>query len=162
MPDILDSLSNLVTADNMFMFCWLAGLVIFLIIEIITLGLTTIWFAGGALVAFLAALLGCSGWTQIILFFVVSLGLLIFARPRMQTRLNTSRTKTNVNSMMGQEGRVLEEINNFHEKGRILVNGMEWTARSVDEKLLIPKGSRVVIQSIQGVKAMVSVVDEEE
>lgn len=161
MPDIINSVSRMVTADNIIMFSWLAGLVIFLIIEIITLGLTTIWFAGGALAAFLAALLGCSGWTQIIVFFIVSLGLLIFVRPRMQAKLNTSRIKTNVNSMTGQEGRVLEEIDNFHEKGRIIVNGMEWTARTTDEKQVIPEGARVVIQSVQGVKAMVSLADEE-
>lgn len=155
MPDIFGGLSHLVTADNVVMFCWLAGLVIFLIIEIITLGLTTIWFAGGALVAFFAALLGCSGWVQIILFFAVSLGTLAFLRPRMQSKLNMSRTKTNVNDMVGKEGRVLDEIDNFHGTGRIVVSGMEWTARAADEKEIIPQGARVEIQSVQGVKAIV-------
>lgn len=145
----------MITADNAIMFCWLIGLVVFLIIEIITLGLTTIWFAGGALVAFVASLVGAPVVIQVILFFAVSLILLFFTRPVVQKRLNNSREKTNVSSMIGKEGRVVETIDNFSESGRIVVNGMEWTARAVQDEVKIPVDAKVSIQEIKGVKALV-------
>lgn len=145
----------MITADNAIMFCWLIGLVVFLIIEIVTLGLTTIWFAGGALVAFVASLVGAPVVVQVILFFAVSLILLFFTRPVVQKRLNNSREKTNVSGMIGKEGRVVEAIDNFSESGRIVVNGMEWTARSVQDEDKIPVDAKVTIQEIQGVKALV-------
>lgn len=151
----------MITADNIIMFCWLIGLIVFLIIEIITLGLTTIWFAGGALVAFIASLLGMPVIVQIILFFVVSFVLLFFTRPFIQKHLNNSREKTNVNSMIGKEGKVVEAVDNFNGKGRIFVNGMEWSARAEQEDMKIPVDSRVIIKEIQGVKAIVLPVEEE-
>lgn len=145
----------MITADNAIMFSWLIALVVFLIVEIVTLGLTTIWFAGGTLVAFVASLVGAPVVVQVILFFAVSLILLIFTRPIVQKRLNNSREKTNVNSMVGKEGRVVEAIDNFSESGRIVVNGMEWTARAVQDEMKIPVDAKVIIQEIQGVKALV-------
>ena len=149
------SILGFINADNIALVCWLLGLVVFLVIEIITLGLTTIWFAGGALVAFFAALFGAPVLVQIFLFFVVSFVLLFFTRPLVQRRLNNSREKTNVNSMIGREGRVIEAVDNFNGRGRIVVGGMEWTARAVEDSVVIPEDARVVIQEIQGVKAIV-------
>ena len=57
---------------------WLALMAVLLIIEIMTLGLTTIWFAAGALFAFLTALLGLNQGIQIGVFVVVSVVLLFF------------------------------------------------------------------------------------
>lgn len=144
------------TAGKSNMLCWLIALVILLIIEIITLGLTTIWFAAGALVACLAAYLGASLPVQLLLFFVVSFLLLIFTRPVVQRRLNESRESTNVNSMIGREGKVIEEIDNFNGKGRILVSGMEWTARTAEDGIVIPVDAKVSVQEIRGVKAIVA------
>lgn len=137
-------------------FYWLAALAVFLVIEIITLGLATIWFAGGALVAFVLALFNVSWLVQIAVFLIVSIVLLIFTRPVVEKRLNESRTKTNVNSMAGKEGRVTETIDNFNQKGTIIVNGLEWTARSSKEGLIIPEGTKVIINEVKGVKAFVT------
>ena len=134
---------------------WLIGLVVFLVIEIITLGLTTIWFAGGALVAFLAAMLNAPVAVQIVLFFLVSFILLFSTRPVVQKHLNNSREKTNVSGMTGKEGKVLEKIDNFNETGRVLIGGMEWTARADDENEVIPVGEKVIVQKVQGVKVLV-------
>ncbi len=143
-------------------FCWLAVLVVLLIIEMATLGLTTIWFAAGALAAALAAGLGALWPVQLLLFFAVSFVLLIFTRPVVQRRLNDSRAKTNVNSMIGREGRVTEEVDNFNEKGRIVVGGMEWTARTERGQAVIPVGERVIIREIRGVKAIVGLAPDQE
>lgn len=137
-------------------FYWLIALAVLLVIEIITLGLTTIWFAGGALVAFVLALFNVPLLVQIAVFLVVSILLLVFTRPVVEKKLNGSRIKTNVNSMVGKEGRVTETIDNFNQKGIVVINGLEWTARSSSDDLIIPEGSRVVINEIKGVKVFVS------
>lgn len=142
-------------------FYWLIALAVFLVIEIITMGLTTIWFAGGSLVAFIASLLGVPVAIQIAIFFVISFVLLFFTRPVVEKRLNNSRTKTNVNSMIGKEGKVTEEIDNFNQKGTIVVNGLEWTARSSDDDIVIPNGAKVIVKDVQGVKAIVGKVSEQ-
>lgn len=157
----INDLSGLINADNLAIICWLVALVLFLVIEIITLGLTTIWFAGGALVSFFAALMGMPVLGQIFLFFGVSFVLLIFTRPLVQKRLNNSREKTNVNSVIGREGKVIEEVDNFNEKGRILIGGMEWMARSSVDGVVIPMDACVIVKEIRGVKAIVALAKEE-
>ena len=142
-------------------FYWLIALAVFLVIEIITMGLTTIWFAGGSLVAFIASLIGVPVIAQIAIFFVISFVLLFFTRPVVEKRLNNSREKTNVNSMIGKEGKVTEEIDNFNQKGTIVVNGLEWTARCSDDDIIIPNGAKVIVKDVQGVKAIVGKVSEQ-
>lgn len=133
---------------------WIAVLIVMLLIEIMTLGLTTIWFAGGALVAFIAGLLGAGVPLQIVLFVVVSLGLLAGTRPFAARFLNRDRVKTNSESLIGETGIVLEDIDNLHAAGQVQVNGLEWTARSADETR-IERGKRVLIEEISGVKLIV-------
>lgn len=140
-------------------FYWLIILVVFLIIEIITLGLTTIWFAGGALVAFIAAVLHFPLLVQIALFLLVSFLMLIFTRPVAERYFNAHREQTNVNSMIGKEAKVTVEIDNFNQTGTILLNGVEWTARSMEDRDIIPSGSRVEICRVEGVKVFVKEAD---
>ena len=133
---------------------WIAILIVMLIIEIITLGLTTIWFAGGALVAFIAGMLGAGVPLQVTLFVVVSLALLAGTRPFAAKFLNKNRTRTNSESLIGETGIVLEDIDNLHATGQVQVNGLEWTARSADDTR-IEKGKEVLIEEISGVKLIV-------
>ena len=142
-------------------FYWLIALAVFLVIEIITLGLTTIWFAGGALVAFILAIFGVPILVQVAIFLIVSIVLLVFTRPAVEQKLNSSRFKTNVNSMIGSEGKVMETVDNFNEKGMVIINGQEWTARSSSDDLVIPEGSKVVVDSVKGVRAFVSIAGTE-
>ena len=136
-------------------FYWLVALAVLLVIEIITLGLTTIWFAGGALVAFVLALFGVPWLVQIAVFLVVSILLLIFTRPAIEKKINKDRIKTNVNSIAGKEGKVTEDIDNFNQKGTIVLNGLEWTARSSKDDIIIPAGARVIDDEVKGVKVFV-------
>ena len=135
--------------------CWLAVLIVLLLVEIATLGLTTIWFAGGALVACVAAFLHASIWVQIVLFLVVSVLLLLFTRPVAVRYMNKNRTKTNVDSMAGKEAVVTEDIDNLKAQGVVQVNGLEWTARAENNQDVIPKGSVVEVTRVDGVKLIV-------
>lgn len=134
---------------------WLILFAILLVIEILTMGLTTVWFAGGALVAFILAFVGLGLPVQIIIFLLVSIGLLVLTRPIAMRYFNQERQKTNVESLIGQKAVVLERIDTLHGTGRAEVNGMEWSAKSDDQEELIEAGEVVVIEGIQGVKLIV-------
>ena len=142
--------------------CWLLLAAIFIVLEIISLGLTTIWFAGGAFVAAIAAVAGAKLAVQIILFLVVSVVLLFVTRPIALEHLNPNTEKTNSEALVGQKVVVLEEINNFKETGKAKINGMEWTARSSSDNEVIPAESIVTIVDIRGVKLIVEIVTETE
>lgn len=134
---------------------WLALFILLLIIEIATMGLTTIWFAGGALAAFIAGLLGCSLAVQIILFLVVSILLFVFTRPVAVKYFNKDRQKTNADRLVGQEAIVTEDIYTLQAHGTVEVNGQEWSAKTKEADGRISKGEVVVIEEIQGVKLIV-------
>jgi len=138
---------------------WLILLAILLIVEMATLGLTTIWFAGGALVAFIVSLFYDNLLLEISLFLVISLLLLIFTRPFVKKYFNSTRVKTNYEAIIGKEAIVTATIDNDTNTGLAIVNGQEWSARSVDGSK-IEKGTRVIIENISGVKLMVSIKKE--
>ncbi len=134
---------------------WLGIVIVLLVIEIFTLGLTTIWFAGGALAACIAAVCHASLIVQVLVFLVVSVILLLFTRPVAMRYLNKDHVKTNADRFIGQEAVVIEGIDNLKACGRAQIAGMEWTARSVDEKDTIEAGTIVLVERIDGVKLMV-------
>lgn len=138
----------------MFAVYWMGAAAVLVLIEILTLGLTSIWFAGGAVLAAAAAFLGAPLLLQMVIFVVVSCLLFFFTRPLAQKYMNSSVEKTNVEAMIGQHGIVKETINNQHGKGLVYVNGMDWSARSMDGEE-IPEDVEVVIHKIQGVKLIV-------
>ena len=139
---------------------WLILFVVLLVIEILTMGLTTIWFAGGALVAFILAYVGLGLPVQIIVFLVVSIALLVLTRPVAMKFFNKERQKTNAESLIGQKAIVLETIDTLHGIGRAEVNGMEWSAKTEDAKDIIEPGEVVIIEGIQGVKLIVRKEEE--
>ena len=136
------------------MIFWLILFVALLVIEIATLGLTTIWFAAGALVAFLAAYIGFGVPVQVIIFLAVSIILLILTRPIAIKYFNQERQKTNAESLIGQKAIVIEEVNPLQATGKVEVNGMEWSAKT-EESDRIEVSTVVSIKGIQGVKLIV-------
>ena len=134
---------------------WLALTAVLLIIEIVTLGLTTIWFAAGSLFEFFAALLGMNQGIQIGVFVVVSVVLLFFTRPLAVKYLNTKTIKTNTEALVGKTARVIVDINNLKSQGQVVINGLEWTARSSDDTVVFKIGDAVTIVGIEGVKLIV-------
>lgn len=134
---------------------WLVVFVACIVVEIISMGLTTIWFAGGALIAAVAAVIGTPLWIQILLFAVVSLVLLYFTRPIAVKYFNKDRVKTNAESLVGKQAIVISEIDNLQGIGQVTVGGQEWSARTTAEGITLPVGSVVTVRSISGVKLMV-------
>ena len=130
---------------------WLILLACFLVVEAITVGLTTIWFAGGALVAAIASGLGAGILIQWVLFLIVSLALLIFTRPMAVRYMNKGVPKTNVNSLIGERAVVIQKINNLEQTGQVRINDIEWMARTSSDEVTIPEHAIVTIEDVQGV-----------
>ena len=132
---------------------WLIVLAVLLVIEAITVGLTTIWFAGGALIAAVLSWMGIA--VQWGAFLLISLVLLIFTRPLAVRYMNRGMTKTNVDSLIGEKAVVIQEINNLAQTGQVRINDIEWMARTVSDEELIPAHTIVEIEAVRGVKLIV-------
>lgn len=141
---------------------WLIAFVVLLGIEAATMALTTVWFAGGALVAFVMALFGVNTELQLALFVIVSFVLLFFTRPFALKYVNKHTIKTNSEGLIGKFAVVTAEINNSVGKGAAVLNGQEWTARASKDDQVYPVGTRVEVKEIQGVKLIVSKKQEED
>ncbi len=134
---------------------WLILFAVLLIIEAVTLGLTTIWFAGGAFIAFLVSLPFDNWIIEAIVFLVVSIVLLIFTRPIVLRYVSSKKTKTNYESLIGSIGKVSEQIDNINDKGTVTLNGLDWTARAENNDQIIEVGEKVEVKQISGVKLIV-------
>ena len=139
---------------------WLGLMVVFLIVEAVcAIHLVSIWFAAGALVAAVAAMLNASVWLQATLFLVVSCVILALMWPFVKKFLNPGLQKTNLDSIIGAEGLVIGDIDNLTARGQVKLNGMEWTARSSSGEP-IPAGTRIRVDRIEGVKVFVTPAKE--
>ncbi len=133
---------------------WLIIVAVMLVIEIFTMGLTTIWFSIGAVFAAIAAGFSAPLWLQITLFVVVSVLVMLLVRPFAMKVMNKDRTKTNIDEVVGQKAIVIEEIDNQMDRGKVSFRGVEWMARSSADKI-IPADEVVTILSVSGVKLYV-------
>lgn len=142
------------------MIAWIAVLIIAVVVEIISLGLSSIWFAGGALMALVIAALNGPLWLQIVSFFAVSIVLLIFTRPIAVKYFNRDRVRTNAESVVGKQAIVLSEVNNLKGTGQVSLAGQEWSARSTDDDLILEEGEVVEVMAISGVKLICKPTDK--
>jgi membrane protein implicated in regulation of membrane protease activity len=133
---------------------WLIIIAACVIIEASTMGLTTIWFAIGALVAWFIHLTGLGLHVQIVVFLIVSIACLVLTRPIAVKKLNVGKNKTNLDSLIGETAKVETTINNFNNVGYVNLRGQIWSARSIDDEV-IEKDEPVVVKEIKGVKLIV-------
>ena len=134
---------------------WLIAAAVFLVLEVLTMGLTTVWFAGGALVGALLAALRLPVAVQVAAFVVVSVILLMLTRPLAKKYLNSRTVKTNADSLVGRTCIVAQTVDNLRAEGQVSIMGQVWTARSVREDQRIEKDTRVRVTAISGVKLIV-------
>ena len=140
---------------------WLVLLIVFAVLEASTVSLVSIWFMGGALTALIAALCGAEIWLQVVLFFVVSIALLLCLRPLSKKLLKKRKVATNADSNIGKTAVVTETIDNLRGTGAVKISGVEWSARSVDDSVL-EKDAVVRILRIEGVKVCVERAEKKE
>lgn len=133
---------------------WLVILAVMIVIEIATLGLTTIWFGIGAIGAAIVAGMGYGIWVQLAVFTVLSVVAMALCRPFAVRYLNKDKEKTNVEDIVGKTAVVSRQIDNEMATGEVRVDGMEWTARSEDGRV-IAENERVTVVAVEGVKLIV-------
>ncbi|MGI6621995.1 MAG: NfeD family protein [Acetivibrionales bacterium] len=144
--------------DNAYIYAWLGLMVILIGIEAATVNLTTIWLAGGSLVAFILALFNLPLWLQITAFFVVSIVMIIFTRPIAVKYLKVGTQRTNVDALIGTTGLVTMDISE-HKAGQVKVKGQIWTAVSESGESILAD-TEVDILAIEGVKLIVKASDK--
>jgi membrane protein implicated in regulation of membrane protease activity len=139
----------------MMQYVWLAFVILFVVAECMTVGIVSIWFAGGSLVAMFLAMAGAGiGW-QMLAFLVFSAGLLLATRPLAKKYINNKKDKTNYKSVIGEVAKVTEPIDNYNQTGAAFADGKEWTARSTNDAVVIAKDALVKVVAVEGVKLMV-------
>ena len=140
--------------DQVMTVVWTAAIILFAVVEAATAGLMSIWFVAGALAALVSAFVGASLPVQVILFLVVSAAALAMTRPLLRKITTAPAVPTNADRVLGEVAKVTERIDNENSTGAVYVDGKTWTARSADDTV-IPVGSRVHIEAMQGVKLLV-------
>lgn len=132
---------------------WMAIAILFATAESFTLGLTFIWFSGGALLAMIVSFLGLPLFVQVLAFIIGSSLMLIYTRPAAVKIFKIGATKTNVDSLIGKEGIVIKELEPF-SMGQVNVKGQIWSAKP-DGESTIAEGQTVEVVRIDGVKLIV-------
>lgn len=139
--------------DAMIIF-WMVAAGAFLVLEVVTAAMCSIWFVAGTLVSLAATFFGAPVWLQILLFFVVSAVCFILLYPRLKKYVNVKKQPTNADMVLGQLCTVTRTINNLAGEGAVVTGGKTWTARSLSDEI-IEEGRLVRAIRIEGVKLMV-------
>lgn len=130
---------------------WIALIILFAVVEIITVGLTSIWFAGGALAALLCYAAGLGFVWQFLVFVLVSVVLLCFTRPWALRYLKPHLIRTNYERAIGENVCLTEAVDNLKGTGTAVYRGQEWTARAYEEGRVFEAGMIVQVKEIRGV-----------
>lgn len=138
---------------------WLVAMLLFGAAEAATVGLVSIWFAAGAMVAMVVSALEGPIWLQVLLFLAVSIVMLALLRPFVKKVSRPGKVRINADRHIGQQAVVTEEINNLMDTGAVKLDGVTWSARSEDGEN-IPVGTVIQVRRIAGVKVYVTVVKE--
>ena len=138
---------------------WLVAIVVFAVVEAVTAGLVSIWFVAGSLAALIAAIAGASELVQVILFVAVAAIALAATRPLVKKYARGKDVPTNLDRVIGETGKVTEDINNENATGAVYVDGKTWTARS-DDGTVIPAGEQVRIVKMEGVRLFVKLSEK--
>ena len=138
---------------------WLILFVALIVLEFTTTQFICIWFAGGALAAFISALITPNITLQTTIFVLVSAILLILTKKFVNKLKANPDAKTNTDALIGQPAVVTEEISNIGAKGAVKIRGLEWSARSADGSD-IQRDSYVTVKDIDGVKLIVDKISK--
>ena len=133
---------------------WIILAIVFLAVEFGTVALISLWFVGGSVAALAVCLLGGPLWLQVLVFGLISLALLLLVRPFLKKYIDPKKVRTNVDAMRGRQAVLLETVDNLAATGSLELSGVVWTARSADGSV-IPAGTVVTIQGVEGVKVLV-------
>ncbi len=141
---------------NPYIITWLILLIVFIAVELFTVGLTSIWFAAGALVALIIAACGGGFVFQLMAFLAVAFGALFATRPWAKKYINSRTQATNADSVIGTEVKVTERVSNIDQTGTVVAKGQEWTARAENDTMIFEQGELAKVVRIDGVKLILT------
>lgn len=144
--------------ENLFIF-WIVICILVCFIEAITQQIVAIWFAAGSFVCIFLSYFGFDFSIQLIVFILVSILAMFLVRPYTLKKLKPTIVSTNTDGLIGKTAIVAMDFNSLTKEGRVLAQGMDWAAKTMDTEIL-KKGQEVVIQQIEGVKLLVSREDK--
>ncbi|MDO4550360.1 MAG: NfeD family protein [Planctomycetia bacterium] len=133
---------------------WVTLAVLFIILEISCPTLISIWFVLGAITSMVAATQEISFLGQCAIFVGSSTVFLIATRPFVKS-LKIQKVPTNADELVGMEGLVQIPVDNIKAEGRVLINGIDWAAKSTHGNI-IPAGNIVVVDRLEGVTIFVT------
>lgn len=134
---------------------WAAAAAVFLVIELLTYGIASIWFALGSLCALVAAVMGAPPWLQVVWFAFITAVTLLLTRPLVRKYINGRTQPTNADRVVGMEGVTVETVDNLGGTGAVRADGKVWSALSAGGET-IPSGTAVYVRGIRGVKLLVT------
>ncbi|MCL2787387.1 MAG: NfeD family protein [Micrococcales bacterium] len=141
---------------------WIGLAVAFGLVELLTLDLTLLMLAGGALTGCIASLLGVPWWAQILVACVAAILMIALLRPWALARLHArgeGEPVTGAQALVGQAGESLTPVTS--EAGRIKLVGEVWTARTAPGAPPIETAQAVVVTMIEGATAIVAAAPEQ-
>ena len=141
---------------NPYIITWLILLIVFIAVELFTVGLTSIWFAAGALVALIIAACGGGFVFQLMAFLAVAFGALFATRPWAKKYINSRTQATNADSVIGTEVKVTERVSNIDQTGTVVAKGQEWTVRAENDTMIFEQGELAKVVRIDGVKLILT------
>lgn len=136
------------------LYFWIAAIVVLLILEGLTSQIVTVWFEIGAVAGLIACTSGLPLVWQCVVFVIISALALADTGKFTKKFIKREFSPTNADRCIGETALVVEEIDNIFERGAVKINGIVWTARSVDG-LPIEKDRSVRVERIDGVKLIV-------
>lgn len=149
-------MAQILELANPYIIMWLVLLIVFIAVELVTVGLTSIWFAAGAIIALVIAACGGNFACQILVFLIVSFGALFATRPWAKKYINSRTQATNADSVIGSEVKVIERVSNNDQTGAAIAKGQEWTARAENDTMIFEQGELAKVIRIDGVKLILT------
>ncbi len=131
---------------------WVILGVLFFIIEIFTPAFVAACLGIGFLLGSVASALGFSYSIQLVFFSIGTAASFFLVRPFILKigYHDAEKVKTNADSLIGKQGKVIEEINAAEGTGYIAIDGDQWKAISEDNSI-IEKGTRVEITNRESI-----------
>ena len=136
---------------------WAIAVAAFIIIAIATVQLVSVWFAAGALITLMCTYFFELSMLQQVGIFVISSAVLVaLTFPYLKSRRSKKHIGTNIELDVGKSAVVIEDIDEEKGMGRVTLGGVDWSAQPLDHEQIIPKGSIVTVEEVQGAKLVVS------
>ncbi|MFF9785897.1 Membrane protein implicated in regulation of membrane protease activity [Streptomyces sp. SceaMP-e96] len=135
-------------------FVWLLAAAALGAAEFFTLTLVFGLLAGAALVAAVVAGVGIGLLGQLVALAAAAAAGFVIIRPiALRHMTQQPITREGSDALIGKRAEVMQEVTATH--GLIKLSGEEWSARVLDESLVIPVGALVDVMEIEGATAIV-------